>query len=597
MGPAALDRVVSAGPEAVEKPSSKEAGAEGLFAQIFQMLAKPKPKGMALPAGETLFSERLSTGKPPAGEIAEGDPSGESGTSAGFLEGLEGALVPQTIPAAKAVPGAVEKPSSEEAEAAGLSAGLFPIFAQPKSPEPGVLAEATWSPEKLLTGKMPAGEVAEGDSSGKSAGFLEGVEGARMPQAIPSASAAPAKSAGLSNGETPAPKIGDAEPPALTMKDARGSKDLAPEVAPVAVALRSQPADSSAPPIRGNVMSEKPAEGVPAGTIPPKSEPSAASADPQSTRLDSSGGNPPRAESPQTAESVCAVPVKPAEKQISPQGKELPAQQIVKADRPGGGTLSPQGTVESGAMTAKEGLKAAPAPGVSPEEMAGKPGEREEARLTGVEPVPDRSAAAQSAVQTAAVRRKARKDDPFQLHKAQEQVVEASGGTREVRGGAQPAAVSSGLPSPSVEARVSTLQDLVESLDRRILSMVHKGEQTMRLTLQPGNLGRLTLLCREDGAALQIEIQASNSTVQSLLQRQEGAVRELLQSHGSTVGQFDVTTGGGQHGPSQQQQGAGENDPARGSWFESGIGTASPEEDEEVPVAPAERIGTVSILA
>ncbi len=200
------------------------------------------------------------------------------------------------------------------------------------------------------------------------------------------------------------------------------------------------------------------------------------------------------------------------------------------------------------------------------------------------------------AAQTAALRNAPQKGSVLPQTEALEQVVEAAEGAREVRSVAQPQVVSSNLPSQSMESRVSTVQDFVETMDRRILSMVQKGEQTMRLTLQPGNLGRLTLLCREDASALQIEIQTSSSMVQGLLQRHEGAVRELLQSQGTEVGQFDVTSDGGQ-GRSARQQSADEEERGFGSQFGSGIETATSEEEDEGSAGIVKRTGTVSIFA
>ena len=200
------------------------------------------------------------------------------------------------------------------------------------------------------------------------------------------------------------------------------------------------------------------------------------------------------------------------------------------------------------------------------------------------------------AAQTAALRNAPQKGSVLPQTEALEQVVEAAEGAREARSVPQTQVVSSNLPSQSMESRVSTVQDFVETMDRRILSMVQKGEQTMRLTLQPGNLGRLTLLCREDAGALQIEIQTSSSMVQGLLQRHEGAVRELLQSQGTEVGQFDVTSDGGQ-GRSARQQSADEEERGFGSQFGSGIETATSEEEDEGSAGIVKRTGTVSIFA
>ena len=144
---------------------------------------------------------------------------------------------------------------------------------------------------------------------------------------------------------------------------------------------------------------------------------------------------------------------------------------------------------------------------------------------------------------------------------------------------------------------------LVDSVDRRLVSMAQRDEGSMRLTINSGDLGRLTLACRTEGSVLQVQIQTANPEVQELLQRHEGVVRALLQQHGANLGQFEVTpdsSGNEDFARSDAQGNDGEDEDGNASGSKSlfmhGTSPAS-EVEEEVLVQSRSRRGTVSFMA
>ncbi|MFH0879597.1 MAG: flagellar hook-length control protein FliK [Lentisphaerota bacterium] len=121
------------------------------------------------------------------------------------------------------------------------------------------------------------------------------------------------------------------------------------------------------------------------------------------------------------------------------------------------------------------------------------------------------------------------------------------------RGPATPAQaaldVATALPQPGVMGhleKVEKLQELVERFDRHVLSMASGKDKTMSITLEPANLGKVVLNCRETGDRMAVEILAENSGVRHLLQQQEQSVRQMLEDNGYKLGDFDVRTQGGE---------------------------------------------------
>lgn len=205
---------------------------------------------------------------------------------------------------------------------------------------------------------------------------------------------------------------------------------------------------------------------------------------------------------------------------------------------------------------------------------------------------------------TAALRPETERRDSLRRDSAHrnESVVDVSSTESSRQGGRATSMQTAHTPSSGavMQEKVETVQRLVETLDRKVLSLVKEGTPSMRLNISPKGLGQLTIHCREENSQLQIQIQTSSPAVQTLLQRQEGAVRTLLQENGSNVGQFDVTSDGArdEHLPQRHQADADDAEDTDG-WepMSSGIETASETKEDAAPervVRPASRI---SVLA
>jgi len=100
---------------------------------------------------------------------------------------------------------------------------------------------------------------------------------------------------------------------------------------------------------------------------------------------------------------------------------------------------------------------------------------------------------------------------------------------------------------PDMTTRVMRLQDLVDRFDEHVLSMTGSpGDRSMKITLEPRNLGKITLSCREEGAEMMIEVVAGRSGVCELLRQQETGLRDVLEQHGYQLSEFDVRSEGDQ---------------------------------------------------
>jgi flagellar hook-length control protein FliK len=143
-------------------------------------------------------------------------------------------------------------------------------------------------------------------------------------------------------------------------------------------------------------------------------------------------------------------------------------------------------------------------------------------------------------------------------------------------GGASSRAMSSHILS-----RVEQFQEFVSNLDHHILAASASREKTMTVTLVPESLGKVVLNCREQGGQLWVEIQAANQSVREVLQRQENAIRQLMDQSGCQLMQFDVRsqTGEGDVGRFRRQSQESE-DAADGEGHVQSIGQGS-----EAPVA------------
>ncbi len=107
------------------------------------------------------------------------------------------------------------------------------------------------------------------------------------------------------------------------------------------------------------------------------------------------------------------------------------------------------------------------------------------------------------------------------------------------------------VPAPAAAApaagfagslRTERLHELMERLDQHVLSMVKGHGREMSITLEPANLGKVTLNCRDDGQRLAVEIVAETQVVRNLLEQQEASLRQVLEQNGYKMGSFDVVT-------------------------------------------------------
>jgi flagellar hook-length control protein FliK len=98
----------------------------------------------------------------------------------------------------------------------------------------------------------------------------------------------------------------------------------------------------------------------------------------------------------------------------------------------------------------------------------------------------------------------------------------------------------------------------MEELGKTVAGMVWRGEKNLQVTLMPEHLGRITLSCQATDAGLAVVLHAENREAQSLLARQEEAVRSLLAESGFKLTQFDVRDDGGE-GRRQRADAQGES--------------------------------------
>ena len=121
-----------------------------------------------------------------------------------------------------------------------------------------------------------------------------------------------------------------------------------------------------------------------------------------------------------------------------------------------------------------------------------------------------------------------------------------------------PTAVAESMPLAStVSEQAIRLEALADRFDQRVLSMVHRDEKVMKISLKPAALGRLTVICREEGAGLSVEIHAQSNVVRELLAQQEDAVRRLMQDHDVELDSFSALldeNGGEDYRQFQQEQ-------------------------------------------
>lgn len=124
-----------------------------------------------------------------------------------------------------------------------------------------------------------------------------------------------------------------------------------------------------------------------------------------------------------------------------------------------------------------------------------------------------------------------------------------------------------------MDERVVRFEELSKRFDKLLSSMVKQDKQAMRITIEPQNMGKVTILCREVNSKMTVEIFAENDVVKETLVRQEGAVRSLLNQSGVKLEQFDVATGGEEQARRRQKSWNAET-AQQTSLKASGIGPA-----------------------
>ena len=90
--------------------------------------------------------------------------------------------------------------------------------------------------------------------------------------------------------------------------------------------------------------------------------------------------------------------------------------------------------------------------------------------------------------------------------------------------------------------RIEKLQELMDNIDKHVLSLAVGSEKTMTITLVPESLGKVVLSCRESNGQMVVEIQAASTGVKDMLQKQEDSLRQMLEQNGFKLAQFDVKT-------------------------------------------------------
>lgn len=101
-------------------------------------------------------------------------------------------------------------------------------------------------------------------------------------------------------------------------------------------------------------------------------------------------------------------------------------------------------------------------------------------------------------------------------------------------------AVSAGDQAGSLLQRLERMQEFIDNAGRHVLLLVKGDVKQMTVTLVPGDLGRVILNCHETGSGVSVLVRAENPAAYSLLQRQEAAVRAVLEQGGYAMARFEV---------------------------------------------------------
>ncbi|MEI6808608.1 MAG: flagellar hook-length control protein FliK [bacterium] len=138
------------------------------------------------------------------------------------------------------------------------------------------------------------------------------------------------------------------------------------------------------------------------------------------------------------------------------------------------------------------------------------------------------------------------------------------------RAGSAPA-ISANIAGSSLQ-RFEKVQEFMDNVGRHVLLLAKGNAGQITVNLIPGELGRVVLNCHETANGISVQMHAENPAAYSLLQRQEAAVRAVIEQNGLTMSRFEV---GAWNERGREKQG-GEwqpgDDGASGPW---------PEDDEK----------------
>lgn len=106
------------------------------------------------------------------------------------------------------------------------------------------------------------------------------------------------------------------------------------------------------------------------------------------------------------------------------------------------------------------------------------------------------------------------------------------------------------LSTPAQTAQSLTPSELIERFDRLVMRAIGSDDRSIRVELQPAELGRMVVSCRESAEGLRVEISVQDQDIRTLMIGQEQSLRHSLEGQGMQLGQFSVTCQDRQDKPS-----------------------------------------------
>jgi hypothetical protein len=135
-------------------------------------------------------------------------------------------------------------------------------------------------------------------------------------------------------------------------------------------------------------------------------------------------------------------------------------------------------------------------------------------------------------------------------------------GLSTVSGATPGSAVSQGQASVRSGAgameKMLSLAKTVSLFDRLASSALEKSDGLLKIWLEPANLGKMTMLCREEDGRLTVDMVVENGHVRDYLVSHESRLRDVLAGSGYNLSGFQVKTGGGDGMSGEKKDGNGE---------------------------------------